>query len=99
MISSVASILSFNEVDEVIQRANSSPFGLAGAVWTNQLDLAHHVAGNVRSGTMWINCYNIVDPAAPFGGFKHSGSGRELGEQSIDLYTETKTVTMARGKY
>ncbi len=92
----VASVLSFETIDEVIERANASPFGLAGAVWTNNLDIANTIAQRVKSGTIWVNCYNIVDPAAPFGGFKHSGSGRELGEQSLDLYTETKTVTMAR---
>lgn len=92
----VASVLSFETIDEVIERANASPFGLAGAVWTNNIDTANTIAQRVKSGTIWVNCYNIVDPAAPFGGFKHSGSGRELGEQSLDLYTETKTVTMAR---
>lgn len=92
----VAAVLSFETLEEVIVRANASPFGLAGAVWTKNLDIAHTMAQRVKSGTIWINCYNVVDPAAPFGGFKGSGTGRELGEQSLDLYTETKTVTMAR---
>ncbi|KTD61776.1 aldehyde dehydrogenase family protein [Legionella spiritensis] len=95
----VASLIPFDDVDDVITRANATPFGLAGAVWTNNIDIAHKVVQKVKAGTMWINCYNIVDPAAPFGGFKHSGSGRELGEQSLDLYTETKTVTMAARMY
>lgn len=90
----VVSILSFETLHEVIERANATSFGLAGAVWTNNLDIANQVSARVRTGTFWINCYNIVDPAAPFGGFKQSGYGRELGEQAIDLYTETKTVTM-----
>jgi len=89
----VACILPFNSINEVIQRANASPFGLAGAVWTNNIDNANTICRGVKTGTMWVNCYNIVDPAAPFGGFKHSGIGRELGGHAIDLYTETKTVT------
>lgn len=92
----VASVLPFETLEEVISRANASPYGLAAAVWTNNIDIAHSIAQSVRSGTVWVNCYNMVDPAAPFGGFKHSGIGRELGEQSLDLYTETKTVTMAK---
>ncbi|QBR83970.1 aldehyde dehydrogenase family protein [Legionella israelensis] len=92
----VASLLSFETMDEVIQRANNTSFGLAGAVWTNNIDIAYTIAQKVKAGTVWINCYNIVDPAAPFGGFKQSGTGRELGEQALDLYTETKTVTMLK---
>ncbi|QDP72933.1 aldehyde dehydrogenase family protein [Legionella israelensis] len=92
----VASLLSFETMDEIIQRANNTSFGLAGAVWTNNIDIAHTIAQKVKAGTVWINCYNIVDPAAPFGGFKQSGTGRELGEQALDLYTETKTVTMLK---
>lgn len=91
----VASVLPFESVEEVINRANNTPYGLAGAVWTNHIDKAQQVARGLRAGTVWINCYNIVDPAAPFGGFKGSGSGRELGEAALSLYTETKTVTQA----
>lgn len=92
----VVSVLKFHDTDEVIKRANNTSFGLAGAVWTNDLNTAHYVANHVKAGTMWVNCYNVVDPAAPFGGFKQSGLGRELGEQALAAYVETKTVTMRR---
>jgi aldehyde dehydrogenase (NAD+) len=92
----VVSAMKFRDIDEVIARANDSPFGLAGAVWTKDIDKAHRVSAGLKAGTVWINCYNIVDPAAPFGGFKMSGIGRELGAEAINAYTETKTVTMHR---
>lgn len=92
----VVSALKFSDIDEVIRRANNTQFGLAGAVWTKSLDKAYAVTEGLKAGTVWVNCYNIVDPAAPFGGFKMSGSGRELSEQVLDAYTETKTVTVSR---
>ncbi|GAB4516492.1 MAG: aldehyde dehydrogenase family protein [Amphiplicatus sp.] len=90
----VVGVLKFRDVDEVVRRANESMFGLAGAVWTRDLDKANAVSARLKAGTVWINCYNIVDPAAPFGGFKMSGVGRELGEEALGAYTETKTVTV-----
>jgi len=89
----VLSILRFRTTEEVIRRANDNQFGLASAVWTQDIDKAYTVTEGLKAGTVWINCYNIVDPAAPFGGYKMSGLGRELGEQALDAYTETKTVT------
>ncbi|MGD8826597.1 MAG: aldehyde dehydrogenase family protein [Myxococcales bacterium] len=94
----VVSVLRFKDVDEVIERANDTPYGLAAAVWTRDIGKAHAVAEGVKAGTVWVNCYNIVDPAAPFGGYKMSGMGRELGEQAFDAYTETKTVTILKGQ-
>lgn len=94
----VVSVLRFEDVDEVVARANNTEYGLAAAVWTRDIGKAHAIADRVKAGTVWVNCYNIVDPAAPFGGFKRSGVGRELGEQAFDAYTETKTVTIARGQ-
>ncbi|HJN66765.1 MAG TPA: aldehyde dehydrogenase family protein, partial [Pirellulales bacterium] len=70
-------------------------YGLAAAVWTQDVNKAHHVANNVRAGTVWVNCYDAFDAAAPFGGFKMSGIGRELGEVALDNYLEDKTVTVA----
>ncbi|MFQ5562559.1 MAG: aldehyde dehydrogenase family protein [Parvularculaceae bacterium] len=90
----VVSTMKFKDVDEVIARANDSMFGLAGAVWTKDIDKANRVSAGLKAGTVWINCYNIVDPAAPFGGFKMSGVGRELSAEAINAYTETKTVTV-----
>ncbi len=90
----VMSIIKFKDLDEVIRRANSTMYGLAAAVWTRDITKAHAIARNVRAGTIWLNCYNIIDPAVPFGGFKQSGVGRELGEYGLQQYTEIKTVTV-----
>lgn len=90
----VMSIIKFKDIDEVIQRANSTMYGLAAAVWTKDITKAHAIANNVRAGTVWVNCYDVFDAAAPFGGFKQSGIGRELGEYGLQQYTEVKTVTI-----
>ncbi|MCY2967481.1 MAG: aldehyde dehydrogenase family protein [Planctomycetota bacterium] len=91
----VMSILPFKKLDEVIERANRTTYGLAAAVWTRDVGKAHKIAHSVRAGTVWINCYDVFDAAAPFGGFKMSGIGRELGEAGLANYTELKTVTMS----
>jgi len=91
----VLSVLKFSDVDEIAKRANNTTFGLAAAVWTRDIGKAHRFAKQVRAGTVWVNCYDVFDAAAPFGGFKQSGLGRELGEAGLDAYTESKTVTVA----
>jgi len=91
----VMQVLRFKDVDEVVERANTTDYGLAAAVWTRDIKKAHAIAERIRAGTVWINCYDVFDAAAPFGGFKASGIGRELGEQALDNYTELKTVTVA----
>ena len=91
----VMNILSFKDFDEVVERANNTQFGLAAAVWTRDVQKAHRIANSVRAGTVWVNCYDVFDAAAPFGGFKMSGMGRELGEAALANYTESKTVTMS----
>jgi aldehyde dehydrogenase (NAD+) len=90
----VMSIIPFKTVDEVVARANRTNYGLAAAVWTRDIKKAHAIANSVRAGTVWVNCYNVLDNRAPFGGFKQSGIGRELGEYGLQQYTEVKTVTM-----
>ena len=88
----VMSIIKFKDIDEVIQRANATLYGLAAAVWTKDITKAHAIANRIQAGTVWINCYDVFDPAAPLGGFKQSGIGREFGEYSLQQYTEVKTV-------
>jgi len=90
----VMSIIPFKGIDEVVTRANRTEYGLAAAVWTRDIGKAHAVANSVRAGTVWVNCYNVLDTRAPFGGFKQSGIGRELGEYGLQQYTEVKTVTV-----
>ncbi|HEY3939821.1 MAG TPA: aldehyde dehydrogenase family protein [Bryobacteraceae bacterium] len=90
----VMSIMKFKEMDELVERANKTIYGLAAAVWTRDIGKAHHVANNVRAGTVWVNCYDVFDAGAPFGGFKQSGIGRELGEYGLQQYSEIKTVTV-----
>jgi aldehyde dehydrogenase (NAD+) len=91
----VHSVLKFKDVDEIVARANNTLYGVAAAVWTRDIGKAHHLANKVRAGTVWVTCYDVFDAAAPFGGFKMSGMGRELGEKGLDAYTETKTVTVS----
>jgi aldehyde dehydrogenase (NAD+) len=90
----VMSILRFKDLDEVVDRANKTLYGLAAAVWTRDISKAHAVANAVRAGTVWVNCFDVFDAGAPFGGFKQSGIGRELGEYALQNYTEVKTVTV-----
>jgi len=91
----VLSIIPFDTLDEVIERGNKTMYGLAAAVWTRDITKATSIANGLRAGTVWVNCYDVFDAAAPFGGFKQSGLGRELGEYGLQQYTEVKTVTMA----
>jgi aldehyde dehydrogenase (NAD+) len=88
----VLSVLTFDDVDEAIHLANQTSYGLAAGLWTADIKQAFRVARAVRAGTVWVNTYNLYDPAAPFGGFKASGFGRDLGREALDSYTESKTV-------
>ncbi|XP_051750868.1 aldehyde dehydrogenase, mitochondrial-like [Ctenopharyngodon idella] len=90
----VMQILKFKSLEEVIERANDSKYGLAAAVFTQNLDKAHYISNGLRAGTVWINCYDVFGAQAPFGGYKASGIGRELGQYGLDNYTEVKTVTI-----
>ncbi|QDT63262.1 aldehyde dehydrogenase family protein [Calycomorphotria hydatis] len=91
----VMQIMKFKTVDDIIARGNNTNYGLAAAVFTRDVAKAHKAAAALKAGTVWVNCYDVFDAAAPFGGFKESGIGRELGEAALANYTEMKTVTMA----
>ena len=82
----------FDDLDEVITRGNDTLYGLAASVWTNDINKAHKVAARLKSGTVWINSHNIFDASAPFGGYKQSGYGREMGIHALENYTQVKNV-------
>jgi len=79
-------------VEEAIEAGNDSAYGLAAGIWTRDISKAHTAAAALKAGTVWINCYNVFDPASPFGGYKQSGYGREMGHHALDLYTQVKSV-------
>jgi phenylacetaldehyde dehydrogenase len=83
----------FNNLDEIAAVANDSTYGLGAGIWTRDISKAHALAKKLRAGTVWINCYNVFDAALPFGGYKQSGWGREMGHEALNNYTEVKAVT------
>ena len=82
----------FDTIDEVIDRSNATEFGLSGAVWTQNVGKAHRMARELQSGTVWVNSMLLFDPAVPFGGYKMSGFGHEMGQSSLDEYLNVKSV-------
>ena len=83
----------FDTLDEIAAVANDSDYGLGAGIWTKDISKAHALAKKLRAGTVWINCYNVFDAALPFGGYKQSGWGREMGHAALEAYTEVKAVT------
>ncbi len=83
----------FSDLDEIAAQANDTDYGLGAGIWTQDISKAHALAKKLRAGTVWINCYNVFGAALPFGGYKQSGWGREMGHEVLDNYTEVKAVT------
>jgi len=91
----VVTAIPFRDPEEIVPTANDSIYGLAAGVWSRDIKKAHTLAAKLKAGTVWINCYNIFDAALPFGGYKQSGWGREMGHEVLEAYTETKAVCAA----
>ncbi len=85
----------FSDIEQIVAEANNTEYGLAAGVWTKDISKAHRIAHRLRAGTVWINCYSVFDAALPFGGYKQSGWGREMGHEVLNLYTEVKSVCVA----
>ena len=85
--------MNVSDLDEIAAQANDSPYGLGAGIWTKDISKAHALAKKIRAGSIYINCYNVFDAALPFGGYKQSGWGREMGHEVLNNYTEVKAVT------
>ena len=88
----VVVVLPFSKVEDAIRMGNATRYGLGAGIWTRDVRTAHRAARELKAGSVWVNCYNVADPASPFGGYKESGYGRDLGRDSIDVYTQVKSV-------
>jgi acyl-CoA reductase-like NAD-dependent aldehyde dehydrogenase len=88
----VATAIPFKDESDAILQGNDTEYGLAAAVWTRDIGRAHKVARALKAGTVWVNCYNQIDAISPFGGYKQSGFGRELGKHALELYSQVKSV-------
>jgi len=91
----VLTAMPYDDLDEVAAWANDTPFGLGASIWSNNLSKVHRLIPKIKAGSVWVNCHSVLDPAIPFGGFKQSGIGRDMGKASLDSYLETKSVYIA----
>ncbi|HKR65503.1 MAG TPA: aldehyde dehydrogenase family protein, partial [Thermoanaerobaculia bacterium] len=88
----VLATIRFKDAEDAVAKGNATVYGLAAAVWTRDVSKAHRIARAIKAGTVWVNTYNLYDPALPFGGFKESGFGRDQGKDALEKYTQTKSV-------
>jgi len=88
----VLATIKFKDAEDAVTKGNATVYGLAAAVWTKDVSKAHRIARAIKAGTVWVNTYNLYDPALPFGGFKESGFGRDQGRDALEKYTQTKSV-------
>jgi phenylacetaldehyde dehydrogenase len=91
----VLAAMPFDDVEDVIRQTNASPFGLTASVWSNDLSAVHRIVPRLKAGTVWVNTHNMLDTNMPFGGYKQSGMGRDLGRAAVESYTEVKSVCMS----
>ena len=91
----VLTAMPFDDLDDIAALANDTPYGLGASIWSNNLSKVHRLIPKIKAGTVWVNCHSVLDPAMPFGGYKQSGIGRDLGKASLDSYLETKSVVIA----
>ena len=84
-----------DDVDEAVRLANDTPYGLGASIWSNDLARVHRMIPRIKAGTVWVNCHSMLDASLPFGGFKQSGIGREMGRAALDMFTESKSLMMA----
>jgi len=91
----VLAAMPFDDVEDAIRQANDTPFGLAASVWSNDLRAVHRIVPRLKAGTVWVNTHNMLDANLPFGGYKQSGFGRDLGRAAVESYTESKSVCMS----
>ena len=82
----------FDDLDEIARMANDTIYGLAASIWTKDVSKVFRLSGKIRAGTVWVNCHNVLDPTMPFGGYKQSGWGRELGGEAVNSYLESKSL-------
>ncbi len=91
----VLTAMPYDDLDQVAAWANDTPYGLGASIWSNNLSKVHRLIPKIKAGSVWVNCHSMLNPAMPFGGYKQSGIGRDLGKAALDSYLETKSVFIA----